>query len=389
MRTPTVVLAAIAALFACERGGDAEPTDPKVEAAVPADAPAKPQPSEAAAAAPPSPATDLDAALARSIVPPSGDDATYRVDPFVAALLFEHLRAHAGAPTFTALATPKQGGPGAGWVVGDVPEGSVFARLGLHKGDVIEALNGVVLANPDRIGFALDGAQNRVDLTIWRDDYSFVASYRLIGALAWTDVLAGFDGAAPPDDTAVDGGAAGDDGATEPAAGEDGPDVVAGGPKPKPGGDLPPLEPKYTPGFEPGAPGKVPGGSKGTPPPSKPSAGGGTSGVACESTSKCTITRTMFDSMTSSPSKIESQATIVPAIANDVFSGYKLKWVKPGSAVHQLGFRAGDKITHVNGRDLTDDFQATQLYFSLSSTKVFKVRFERGGSSMVKTVVVV
>lgn len=60
-----------------------------------------------------------------------------------------------------------------------------------------------------------------------------------------------------------------------------------------------------------------------------------------------------------------------------------------GSPVHQLGFRSGDKITHINGRDLTDDAQAMALYWSLGSSKVFKIRYERGGRAQVKTVRVV
>ena len=92
--------------------------------------------------------------------------------------------------------------------------------------------------------------------------------------------------------------------------------------------------------------------------------------------------------MVSNPSKLESQANIVPAIANDVHSGYKLKTVKPGTSIAKLGFQSNDKITHINGYDLTDDFQAAQLYMGVSSTKIFKIRYERGGARLVKTVVV-
>ena len=46
--------------------------------------------------------------------------------------------------------------------------------------------------------------------------------------------------------------------------------------------------------------------------------------------------------MASQESDIQAQADVVPAISNDVFSGYKLKTVRSGTAVHQLGFRSGD-----------------------------------------------
>jgi type II secretory pathway component PulC len=71
-----------------------------------------------------------------------------------------------------------------------------------------------------------------------------------------------------------------------------------------------------------------------------------------------------------------------------VFSGYKLKTVRSGTAVHQLGFRSGDKITHINGRDLTDDAEALGVYMSLSGTRVFRVRYVRGGATRTKTVTV-
>ena len=117
---------------------------------------------------------------------------------------------------------------------------------------------------------------------------------------------------------------------------------------------------------------------------------GGSKAVAhCSSEDNCTIDKAYFNSMVSSPSKMQTQADVVPAIRNDVFSGYKLRTVKPGSAVAQLGFRSGDKITHVNGKDLTNDAEAMQLYFGISSTKVFKVRYVRGSSTRTKTITVV
>jgi hypothetical protein len=337
---------------------------------------------------PPSPAVDvaLDAALARAITPPSPGEATWRVDPFVAALVFERVRSGV-APTFTQLAAPIPEGPPAGFRVGDITEGSLLHRLGLRTGDVIEALGGVVLTDASRIGFALDGAENKVDVTVFRDGMSIVQSYRLTNALAWTGLLASFTG--DPASVVVDAvpptpePSAGTPTPGEPAAV---PGTVPTTPRPSSGASTPTV-PKPTPGGG-GGGGSTPGGGGGGP---TPGSGGGTSPsdpVRCESASKCTITQAYFDKMVASPSAMQSQATIVPAIQNDVHSGYKLKSIKAGSSVAKLGFRAGDKITHINGRDLTDELQAAQLYMGLSGTKVFKIRYERGGSSQVKTVVV-
>lgn len=336
----------------------------------------------------PAPAVAVDPALERtlavSITPPAAGEASWRVDPFVAALVFERVRA--GSLPFTKLDAPIPEGPTAGFRVGEVATDSLLHRLGLRTGDVIEAIGGVVLTDASRIGFALDGAQNRVDVTVFRDGMSVVHSYQLSEGLAWKGVLSSFTG----DATIV---AARDDGTTigspaDPAIGDPpgiDPDPTGGAPasggsKPSSGGSTP------SGGTKPSGGGTTPSG--GTKPSGGTTPSSGTDPVQCESSSRCTVKKAYFDKMVGSPSALQSQATIVPAIANDVHSGYKLKTVKAGSAVHKLGFRSGDKITHINGKDLTDEMQAAALYLGMSGTSVFKIRFERGGSSQVKTVVV-
>jgi type II secretory pathway component PulC len=380
-------------------GADAKTADAKGDAKTDTKA------AEAKPAAAPLTGEDpaLAAVLERAIRPPPTGEATYELDAFVAALVFERVLAGQG-PTFTRLEKPVQGGPQAGFVVGEVAEGTLAHRLGLRTGDVVEAINGVVLTHADRVGFALDGAAKRVELTIHRDEVSIVQQYTMIEGLAWTELLASFTGDADPRLAAAGGGEAppaadegtpveppADDGrgdgavpvepTPEPAGGDD------GGSKPSSGGGKLP-----TPGG--GGGGGSGGGTspkpKPTPPPKTtptppPS---GSSPVACESSVKCTVTKAYFDSLVANPAKLESQANIVPAIANDVHSGYKLKSIKPGSAISKLGFRSEDKITHINGKDLTDDFQAAQLYMGISDTKVFKIRYERGGTKLVKTVLV-
>jgi type II secretory pathway component PulC len=401
----------------CERGGDAKSdaksgdakSDAKGGDAKTGDA--KGGDAKAAKPATPAgPASDdpaLEAALARAIRAPLTGEATYQVDPFVAAIVFERVKMGTG-PTFTKLDKPIEAGPQTGYVVGEVADGSLAHRLGLRTGDVIEAMNGVVLTGGDRIGFALDGASTRVELTIYRDEVSVVQRYELTNALAWTELLAGFTGAADPRLAAADGGAldggAGDEGtpvddgrgagaepvepATPEPASDDGGTTPTPTPTPSGGGKLPSgggTTPKPSPGTTPKpSPGTTPKPNPGTTPP-PPS---GTTQVSCESSSKCTIQKAYFDSLVSNPSKLESQANIVPAIQNDIHSGYKLKSIKPGSAISKLGFQSNDKITHINGYDLTDDFQAAQLYMGVSSTKIFKIRYERGTARLVKTVVV-
>ncbi len=332
----------------------------------------------------------LESALAAGIVPPQTDDATYRVDPFVAALVFEELEALGGGSTLQKFSSDgKDGKPATGYRLEGIVEDSLFHRLGLRDGDVIEALNGVVLTGPDRIGFALDGAENAVTLSVFRDGVSFTIAYRFTGGLAWRNLLAQFTGAADP--------GAGVDAASDPGAAEGSadPSVDPGTEQGDPGAAVEPPE---------GGSGKSPS----SPTPARPSSGArplpkpdkipskpstpstpSKSRVACESSSRCTIEKDLFDDMVASPDRLGREAKVVPAIRDDVHSGYKLSWVKPGSSVSQLGFRSGDKITHVNGRDLTDDMQAMSLYMSLSGTRVFKIRYERGTQKLVKTITVV
>lgn len=354
--------------IAAERGSEANDVPAKAGTST---APAPVSPAPIAPMRREDPA--LSAVLERAIVPPVGDG-TYLVDPFVAALVYERIRAGQG-PTLTPVAAAN-GGPAGGYRVSAIEPGSLWSRLGLVDGDVVESINGVVLTGPDRVGFALDGAQNRVDVSVFRDDLSFVNRYRLEQAVAWPALLARVD----PGSSEV-GAATIESPSTTTPVETPSPAIATGTTKPS---STPSSPPRDTPRpSTPGGGGTTPRPTPGTTTP--PTAAGP---VACESTSRCTIERSYFDKLVASPSSIESQANIVPAIANDVFSGYKLKSVKAGSAIAKLGFHAGDKITHINGQDLTDEVGAMGLYLGLASTKVFKIRYERGGARLVKTVVV-
>lgn len=340
----------------------------------------------------------LSAVVARAIQRPNPSEATYRVDPFVAAMIVEHVRSGA-APRFTQLTAPIVDGPAAGYRVDTVPPGSVFAALGLRGGDVVTRINRVELTDVGRAAFALDGAANGVDVEIFRDDLTIAFRYVFVPGLAWDEMIAGIvvDDAGAPTlapvpavENPITTPTSPPDDATKPtspttpsnATGGDRPSTPSsGGVRPSTGGTTP-----SSGGTRPSTGGGSSGGG------SRPSTGGTTpsssSEVSCESSSRCTVRKAYFDKMVASPSAIESQATIVPAVQNDVFSGYKLKTVKSGSTIAALGFRSGDKITHINGHDLTDDIEAAQVYLGLGSTKLFKIRYERGGTSLVKTVVV-
>ena len=54
--------------------------------------------------------------------------------------------------------------------------------------------------------------------------------------------------------------------------------------------------------------------------------------------------------------------------------------------VSKLRFRAGDIITRVNGRNLSNQLEALSLYAGLKSTRTFRVNYKRGGRSLSKTI---
>lgn len=370
-----VVLVAIAGLgCGLLPSGDQEPATKTDTPAVAAPASAK-----AAGDAPRAPSL-LDGVIDSAIEPPPKGGSTYRVDAYLAALVTEQLRRNPLPFTGWRGSTDDPAKPSAGYRVGPLTPEDLWTRLGLAEGDIVTEVNGVPTGAQGWAAQALERGENRVTVTVVRDDISFVLSYRLMGGLAWSSLIAQ-GGAPPPTDAgavalADDGGEGGDG------------DVVAGGESDPARGSAAQPQPQSprTTGSAAG------GGSSSRPSPSKPSSGSsrpkpnkGTV-ARCSSASQCTVDKAYFDSIVRSPSKLESQANIVPAIRNDVHSGYKLKSVRSGTAVSQLGFRSGDKITHINGRDLTNELEAMQLYLGLSGTRNFRVRFERGGSARTKNI---
>jgi type II secretory pathway component PulC len=303
------------------------------------------------------------------------EDDAYVVDSFVAAWLFA--RAASGStPEWETIDSDPDAEPAGGYRLREIPPGSPYEQLGLHEGDVVESLNGVVLSGPDRFGFALDGAESLVVIVVHRGQETTRLQYQLVPGASWQRQLADYAG--DPDPTVV---AQADN---EPAQGvpisaESEADPAAA----KPSGRSSKARP---------AGGRAPTPSRSSRPtsrPKTPTPSTSKSHVQCASSTKCSIEEAHFKQLVAAPSRLQSQVDVVPAIRNDVFSGYKLKSVRSGSDAAKLGFKAGDKITHVNGHDLTNDAEALQMYMSLGSSRVFKIRYERNGRRLVKTVSVV
>nr|WP_263429522.1 PDZ domain-containing protein [Nannocystis pusilla] len=265
--------------------------------------------------------------------------------------------------------------------------GSAYALVGLHTGDVIEAIGEVRLDSPGRAAGALAAAGRGAQVTVARDGVGFSLELRIAGGLAWAELLRSRTGAQGQviSDSAPETGPLGQVAAAPeegglplgPRDGEVGGTPVTpqvGGPQ---GGGAPQVgrTPQAGGTTRPGA-GTKPGGSAG----SSGSAAGGT-GVQCASASSCTLDKKLFDAAVADPSKLERQASISPARG-----GYKLTRVTPNSTVAALGFRAGDVIVSVNGARLDDDMAALGLYMGLESTRNYNVTYERNGARASKSI---
>nr|WP_276599835.1 PDZ domain-containing protein [Nannocystis sp. SCPEA4] len=266
--------------------------------------------------------------------------------------------------------------------------GSAYALVGLHTGDVIEAIGEVRLDSPGRAAGALAAAGRGAQLTVARDGVGFSLELRIAGGLAWAQLLrsrTGSQGQVVSDSAQGTGPlgqlTVGEEDGGLPLGPRDG--EVGGTPVTPQVGGVPQVggapqvgrTPQVGGTTRPGT-GTKPGGSAG----SSGSAAGGT-GVQCASASSCTLDKKLFDAAVADPSKLDRQASISPARG-----GYKLTRVGPNSTVAALGFRAGDVIVSVNGARLDDDMAALGLYMGLESTRNYNVTYERNGARASKSI---
>ncbi len=353
MRSALIVVLAIG--WCQPKEEESPPVEAPAAAAeeVPADAaPTEPAPAKREPEAEPE-LPGLDAALARAIV--RVDDRRFRVDPFVATLVAEHLTHTGGGPTFRRVARKQaRAGVPDGFRVGKLAKGSLFHRLGLRSGDIVTKVGSASPPGPKRLRGLLETIEGELEVEVARGGKTITLRYELAGEQSWRDYL-------------------------EKTAGRtfDAPDEEAG------------VASNDTASGKPTGTGK-PAGSGGSASSGKPSSGGAESStpasipVSCSSASSCTVEKWYFDEVVSSSSQMRSQAKISPARG-----GYELAWVKPGSGVHKLLFRAGDIITRVNGRDLSNQLEALSLYAGLKSTRTYTVEYVRGGKTSRKTIRIV
>ncbi|MBK7830439.1 hypothetical protein [Nannocystis sp.] len=304
------------------------------------------------------------AAVRAGVRQPDPNQGLYEVDAFLVALAVEDLAS--GRPSLNLSPTPA-GGP-IGYAISGVREGSVYAALGLLDGDVIEAINGAPLDAPERGLAALAGSERGVQLQISRAGVGMTRELRIVGGLAWSQVLARLDasgqgGVAPPAPRPGFELPVLEDMPVAPA-GKGDPPVVASSRRP---GDA-----AYRPstGASPSSPASSPASSSGSP-----------GAVQCAGDGSCTVARRDFDAMVADPDQLARQVQVTPSGA-----GYRLLGIRAGSQVSQLGFRNGDVLLSVNGTRLDDQLGLLGLYAGLDSTRSYNISYQRGGVKHSRTI---
>lgn len=323
------------------------------------------------------------AAIHRGVSLPGAGNGTYLVDSFVAAMVYDELTSNGHRyATRVDAAGPRP----AGYELRDIEAHPLLSRLGLRDSDIVVELDGQSLADVDTPGRLVATAARQITLKVFRHDHAFVLVYRLQPAMAWHGIVG-----SPSQSDVPSTNAPGDESSeTNESPGST---PIPHGPTATPSTDPPsdsppdrpllPSKPKSK-----SKPQTKPKSEVEPPDPSTNDNAASNSDVHCSSPGHCTITRAAFSRLTASPERTRREYGIVPAVRNDVHSGYKIKKVPPGSHLAAMGFRPDDKVTHINGIFVADDAQAIRLMSMVSSSRTFQVRYERRGIARVKTIVV-
>jgi S1-C subfamily serine protease len=92
---------------------------------------------------------------------------------------------------------------------------------------------------------------------------------------------------------------------------------------------------------------------------------------------RCELERKVVDALLAQPSGLMKQARIVPAVVEGEARGFKIYGVRPNSIPKVLGFKNGDLVTSVNGRELVSIDSAMVAYEAFRHETEFRVVLER------------
>ena len=94
------------------------------------------------------------------------------------------------------------------------------------------------------------------------------------------------------------------------------------------------------------------------------------------------IDRASFDALIDNQAALASSVRGGPEMVDGKMVGVKLAFVRPGSVLDKLGLHTGDRLTKINGAELTSPERILELYARLRTAPRFAFEVVRGGAAM-------
>jgi len=110
----------------------------------------------------------------------------------------------------------------------------------------------------------------------------------------------------------------------------------------------------------------------------------GADAVTCED-DRCTVSAWFVEEARSNPTRMMGDVKVFTAPDE---SGWLLDSVRPGSAAHVMGFRAGDVVRTIGGHPLTNNLARLEILATLRSAHEVDTTFVRKGQTEVSTLTI-
>lgn len=95
------------------------------------------------------------------------------------------------------------------------------------------------------------------------------------------------------------------------------------------------------------------------------------------------VTRRGADAILANMRMVAHSLRVTPEIKDERPIGFRIVGMKPTSVLAKLGFRDGDVVQSLNGRDISTPDKAVEAYAKLRSTRHLQARLTRSGKPLV------
>ena len=99
------------------------------------------------------------------------------------------------------------------------------------------------------------------------------------------------------------------------------------------------------------------------------------------------VTDTLIDRVLADPIAVAKGARVMPHSVNGVASGFKLYAIRPSSIFARIGFTNGDRLTAVNGIELTGMDRALEVYALVRDADRVTIEVVRRGKPITLTII--